>query len=56
MTNKNDNKEVHKTEDELWDELMDAPESAIFFEELNRQAEEGLANKSLIKDDFDEDK
>lgn len=55
MENKNDGKEVAKTEDELWDEAFNSPESAAFFENLESQVDDALANGELIEGGFDEE-
>lgn len=55
MENKNDSKEVTKTEDELWDEAFNNPESAAFFENLESQVDDALANGEFIEGGFDED-
>lgn len=55
MENKNDGKEVAKTEDELWDEAFNSPESAAFFANLDAQVDDALANGNLIEGALDED-
>jgi hypothetical protein len=51
MENNND-KEVQKTENELWDEQMANPDNAIFFEELDKQVQEALAKGDYFEGDL----
>ncbi len=53
MENKENNNQVQKNDDELWDEMMNNPENAIFFENLEKQVEKAIQNQELKDDDFD---
>jgi hypothetical protein len=55
MEEKNNNKEAQKTEDELWDEAFNNPDSAVFFENLESQIEDALATGDFIEGAFDEE-
>ena len=55
MEENNNNKEVQKTEDELWDEAFNSPDSAVFFENLESQIDDALASGDFIEGAFDED-
>lgn len=48
MENQKDNKK--KTEDEVWDEELNDPENSVFFEHLDQQIEDALANGDFIED------
>jgi hypothetical protein len=52
MENQNENKDVKKTDDEVWDEQMADLDNAIFFEELDKQVEEALAKGDYFEGDL----
>jgi hypothetical protein len=48
MENKDNQKQ--KTQDEIWDEQMEDPDNAVFFESLDEDIAKALANGDFVED------
>ncbi len=50
MEKQNKDAKVEKSQDEIWDEQLDDPENAVFFEKLDKEIAD-----ALLSGDFEED-